>query len=122
MHKKQEHHQHDQNKKRQFGVSGAHGFNSTFPGNCRKSGIRFIRCRIRPAGKNHGNPVQIGAFLLVPLHTLENIGEQSCWKEHNGTVYPPQDRPGPFLLAFQALKEAWRKPSAPDAGFLHLFI
>jgi hypothetical protein len=70
---------------------------------------------------NHGNPVQIGAFLLVPFHTLENIREQSCWKEHNGTV-TSLGRPGPFLLAFQALKEARRKPSAPDAGFLHLFI
>jgi hypothetical protein len=41
----------DQNKEHQFGVSGAHSLKSTFRGNCRKSGIRFIHCRIRVAGK-----------------------------------------------------------------------
>jgi hypothetical protein len=51
MDKKQERHQHDQNKEHQFGVSGAHGLKSTFRGNCRKSGIGFIHCRIRVAGK-----------------------------------------------------------------------
>lgn len=33
-----------------------------------------------------GDSVQICAFLMVPLHKLKNIGKQSCWKEHNGTV------------------------------------
>jgi hypothetical protein len=41
----------DQNKEHQFGVSGAHGLKSTFRGNCRKSGIGFIHCRIRVVGK-----------------------------------------------------------------------
>lgn len=36
MHEKQESYQHDQNEEHQFGVSGAHGFKSTFPGNRRK--------------------------------------------------------------------------------------
>jgi hypothetical protein len=59
---------------------------------------------------------------MVALNKLKNIGEQSCWKDHNGTVTLPGRQASPLLLVFQAFKEAWRKPLTPDMDFLHLFI
>lgn len=45
------------------------------------------------------------AYLMVPLHTLKNIAEQSLCKEHNGTVpcWPGQ---GCFPLLFKLLERA----------------
>jgi len=40
---------------------------------------------------------------MVALHTLKNIGEQSCWKEHNGTVTLLEVGQGCFSLPIKRL-------------------